>query len=128
MFDISYMLGAFPDLIAYLPVTLFLAVTSMAIAVVLGFVLALITFLRTPVLHQIAVVIISLFRSIPALVMLFLVYFGLPEIFPALTAMDAMTAAIVALGIKESAYLAEIFGPPSIQWTAVSLKLVWPSG
>lgn len=109
VFDFSYMLSVFPKIIEYLPVTLYLAVTSMVLAVLLGFVLALVTFLRIPVLHQIATAIISLFRSIPALVMLFLVYFGLPELFPALTEMGAMTAAILGLGVKESGYLAEIF-------------------
>lgn len=43
------------------------------------------------------------------MVQLFLIYFGLPQLFPAMTSMDALTAVIIGLSIKNSAYLAEIF-------------------
>lgn len=49
------------------------------------------------------------FRAVPTLVQLFLIYFGLPWLFPAMTSMDALTAVIIGLSIKNSAYLAEIF-------------------
>jgi amine acid ABC transporter, permease protein, 3-TM region, His/Glu/Gln/Arg/opine family len=52
---------------------------------------------------------ISFFRGIPTLVLLFIVYYGMPEIVPAFKGIPALTAAIVGLGVKESAYLIEIF-------------------
>lgn len=49
------------------------------------------------------------FRAIPSLVQLFLIYYGLPQIFPALSGMTAIAAAILGLSLKQAAYLAEIF-------------------
>ncbi|MFT9452615.1 amino acid ABC transporter permease, partial [Liquorilactobacillus ghanensis] len=43
------------------------------------------------------------------LVLLFIVYYGLPEIYPVLRGIPAIVATIGGLGIKESAYLIEIF-------------------
>uniref|UniRef100_UPI00352B2632 amino acid ABC transporter permease n=1 Tax=Aerococcus urinaeequi TaxID=51665 RepID=UPI00352B2632 len=49
------------------------------------------------------------FRGTPALVQLLLVYFGLPQITPALTSMIATQASILALSLNTAAYLAEVF-------------------
>lgn len=107
--DFGYMLEVLGPILGYLPVTLILALASMAIGLVLGLVLALLRFTRVPVLDQLAGGYISLFRGMPTLVQLFLIYYGLPQIFPSLTKMDAMTAAIIGFGLKEASYLAEIF-------------------
>lgn len=107
--DPGYMLGVLPELLPYLPVTLLIAVVSMVLAVLLGLVLALIRFARIPVLDQIAQLYISLFRGIPTLVQLFLIYYGLPQLFPAMSTMSALTAAIIGFSLKEASYLAEIF-------------------
>lgn len=45
----------------------------------------------------------------PTLVQLFLIFYGLPQLFPAFQGMTAITSAVVGLGLKQSAYLAEIF-------------------
>lgn len=107
--DFSYMAEVLPAILSYLPVTLILAVTSMVIGLGLGLVLALLRFTKVPVLNQVAAVYISLFRGMPTLVQLFLIYYGLPQIFPSMTSMGAMTAAIIGFGLKEASYLAEIF-------------------
>ncbi|MGW9129229.1 amino acid ABC transporter permease, partial [Paenibacillus chitinolyticus] len=93
----------------YLPLTLVMAVVAMIFAIAIGLVLALITKNRVPVLHQLANVYISFFRATPTLVQLFLIYYGLPQLFPSFSALNALTAAIIGLSIKNSAYLAEIF-------------------
>lgn len=107
--DPGYMLEVLPALLRYLPVTLFLAVVSMAFAVVIALVLAIIRFNRVPVLDQLAQAYISLFRGIPTLVQLFIIYYGLPQVFPAISTMTAMTAAVIGFSLKEASYLAEIF-------------------
>ncbi len=107
--DLSYMLDVLPSILSYLPVTLELALFSMVIGVVLGLFLALVRFTKVPVLNHIAAVYISLFRGMPTLVQLFLIYYGLPQLFPELTKLDALTAAIIGFGLKEASYLAEIF-------------------
>lgn len=107
--DPRYMWEVLPAILGYLPVTLVLALASMAIGLLLGLLLALARFTKVPVLNQLAAAYISLFRGMPTLVQLFLIYYGLPQIFPALTKMDALTAAIIGFGLKEASYLAEIF-------------------
>ncbi|KAB2495469.1 amino acid ABC transporter permease [Priestia endophytica] len=108
-FDLNYFINVFPDVIPYIPVTLLMAVVAMIVAIIVGLVLALITKSKIPVLHQLASLYISFFRAVPTLVQLFLIYYGLPQIFPGLQAMQALTAAIIGLSVKNSAYLAEIF-------------------
>ncbi|BAQ11997.1 amino acid ABC transporter ATP-binding protein [Bacillus sp. OxB-1] len=108
-FDIQYMLQVFPTLIKYIPLTLGLAVISMIFAIFIGLIMALITKYKVPVLHQLTAVILSFFRAIPMLALLFLIYFGLPQIIPSLSILNAVTAAIIGLSMKNAAYLAEIF-------------------
>lgn len=107
--SLTYMLEVLPQVLVYLPITLVLAVVSMVFALIIGLVLAIIRFTGMPVLDQLARAYISLFRGIPMLVQLFIIYYGLPQIFPAMSTMDAMTAAIIAFSLKEASYLAEIF-------------------
>lgn len=108
-FDLNYFLGLFPAVAPYIPMTLMMAVVSMVIAIVGGGILAFIMRNKVPVLHQFATLYISFFRGVPTLVQLFLIYYGLPQIIPGMSAMDAVTASIIGLSIKNSAYLAEIF-------------------
>ena len=108
-FDLSFMLEAFPVLLGYLPVTLLLAVTSMVIASLMGMVLALIIRNQIVVLTTVAEVYISFFRSVPTLVTLFIFYFGIPQLFPGISMMNAISATIIALSFKTAANLAEEF-------------------
>lgn len=107
--DLGYMLEVAPQVLAKLPITLVLAVASMAFALVLALGLAILRFAKVPVLNQLAIVYISFFRGIPSLVQLFIIYYGMPQIFPLMSTMDAMTAAIIGFSLKNAAYLAEIF-------------------
>ena len=107
--DWGFMFSAFPALIEALPITLVMAVAAMVFAVIGGLILALITKNRIPVLHQLSKVYISFFRGVPTLVQLFLIYYGLPQLFPGMSKMTALTAAIIGLSLKNAAYLAEIF-------------------
>lgn len=108
-FDFQYLLEVFLTIIKYVPLTLVMAVISMFFATIIGLALAVIRKNRLPLLDPLAAAYISFFRSIPTLVELFLIYYGLPQVFPVFKSMDAMTAAIIGLSLKEAAYLAEIF-------------------
>lgn len=107
--DLQYLVDIIPELLTFIPLTLFLAVLSMIFAIIGGLILAVISRSNIPVLKQLAAIYISFFRAIPTLVQLFLIYYGLPQIFPALSAMTAITAAILGLSLKQAAFLAEIF-------------------
>lgn len=108
-FDPIYFLESFPKILPFLPITLYLALISLVISIVGGLVLALILKANIPVIKQLALLYISFFRSIPSLVQLFLIYYGLPQLIPDMKVIDALTAAIIGLSVKNSAYLAEIF-------------------
>ncbi|MCY7806141.1 amino acid ABC transporter permease [Bacillus spizizenii] len=107
--DWEFMISAFPTLIQALPITLFMAIAAMVFAIIGGLILALITKNKIPVLHQLSKLYISFFRGVPTLVQLFLIYYGLPQLFPEMSKMTALTAAIIGLSLKNAAYLAEIF-------------------
>ncbi|WP_213880958.1 amino acid ABC transporter permease [Pseudomonas sp. dw_358] len=108
-FDFAYMLGIIPELLKYLPVVLFIGVLSFILAVVVGLGFAAVIHRRVVMLYPIVLVLISFFRGVPSLVQIFILYFGLPQLVPALSAMNAMTAVILALSIRNAAYLSEVF-------------------
>ncbi|MBW0148229.1 amino acid ABC transporter permease [Marinobacter arenosus] len=105
--DVDYMLGLVPVLLGYLPLTLQLASLGMVLALILACLFAVIRVLRIPVLNPFTIVFISFFRGTPLLVQLFLFYYGLPQLFSALTVIDGITATIMGLTMHFSAYMAE---------------------
>ncbi|SET38108.1 amino acid ABC transporter permease [Thorsellia anophelis] len=107
--DFDYIVLIFPKVLAYLPTTLWMALISMLFAMSIGLMLALIKLKGVRVINAIIDFYISIFRGIPTLVQLFLIYFGLPQLFPILNGIDAITAAIIGFSLKNSAYMAEIY-------------------
>lgn len=108
-FNIDYFFGVFGQILPYLPVTLFIAIVSISFAIVLGLAIALLRNNKIMIVDAIFSLFISLFRGIPSVVLLFIIYYGLPQIFPVLKQMGATTAAIICFSLKYAAYLAEIF-------------------
>ncbi len=88
--------------------TLSVAASSWVVAVVVG---ALIGTLRTlpnsPWLVRVANVWVELFRNIPLLVQIFLWYFVVPKIFPAMKDLPGFVLVVFALGFFTSARIAE---------------------
>lgn len=105
--NVDYMLGLVPVLLKYLPLTLEMAAAGMVLALILACLFAVIRVLKTPVLNQFTIVFISFFRGTPLLVQLFLFYYGLPQLFSVLTAINGITATIMGLTLHFSAYMAE---------------------
>ena len=100
-FDFSYFISLFGQLLPFVPVTLLMAVVSMALAIVLGLAITLLELSKIRALRLFAKFYVSLFRGMPTLVQLFIVYYGLPQIFPALRGIPAMLAALVGLGFMK---------------------------
>lgn len=107
--DLAYLWQIAPQILRYLPMTLWLAVASMVCAMALGLALALLRQNRVPLLSPLTALYISLLRGMPSLVQLFIIYFGLPQLFPALTGLSAVNAAIIGFSLKNAAYMAEIY-------------------
>lgn len=113
-FDFRYMLSIIPQILSYLPVTLLISFLSILLATVSGIIFALLLRFKNhsgvlKLLPAFAHLYISFFRGTPVLVQLLIIYFGLPQLFPALNSMSALNAVVLGLSLNTSAYLAEIF-------------------
>ena len=89
--------------------TLQLMVVSFCLACVLGMVIALLRISRFSVLRTIAKIYIGFFRGVPVLVILYWIYFALPEMGYEVLVISSYTAAIIGLSIHGAAFMAEIF-------------------
>jgi polar amino acid transport system permease protein len=89
-----------------LPATVTVAIGALLFALVFGLFTALLRLSRWRLLRLPAIAYIELFRGTPALVQLFVIYFGLPDIG---IEPSPFQAAIIGLGLNGAAYLAEIY-------------------
>jgi putative S-methylcysteine transport system permease protein len=106
-FNVDGFLSSFPEIARALPLTLQITVTSMLIGLLLGTILALLIRFKTPLLAPLAHVYISFFRGTPLLVQLFVLYYGLPQLFPIFSHLDSLYAALIGLSLNMAAYLSE---------------------
>ncbi|MDH4871216.1 amino acid ABC transporter permease [Pseudomonas sp. BN515] len=86
--------------------TIGLTGAAFVVAAVLGFCLALMRLSRNPALGLIASLYLEVFRNIPILTQLFILYFGLTYIGITL---PAIGAAIIGFGLNGAAILSEVF-------------------
>jgi His/Glu/Gln/Arg/opine family amino acid ABC transporter permease subunit len=93
-------------LVGGLETTLVVAAGAMVFALGFGLLIALMRLSRLRLLRWPAIAYIEFIRGTPALVQLFVIYFGLPD---AGLRPSPLQAAIVGLGINGAAYLAEIY-------------------
>ena len=108
-FDFEYMISLLPKIIEFLPIVLFIGTLSFLLAILFGLIFAILTNSEIKILYPILKVIISYFRGVPTLIQIFILYFGLPQIFPSFSTMSAVTAVIIALSLRNAAYLSEVF-------------------
>ncbi|GEA62524.1 amino acid ABC transporter permease [Vibrio comitans] len=106
-FDFNYMLELLPILFKYLGTTMEMALWGGIFALILAVILANIRVFKVPVLDQLSQLYISFFRGTPLLVQLFLLYYGLPQVFPIMVGIDAFSAAVIGLTLHFAAYMAE---------------------
>lgn len=111
-------------------VTLALAVASMGLAVLVGLGVAVARLYGPPWLRAVALAYVEFFRGVPVLLLLYLLYFGLPAAWAALTGAPGLYispfwTAVVGLGLTYAAYEAEIYrgalqAIPRSQWEAAA--------
>ena len=110
--------------------TIFLTLTSMALAIFLGLPIALARLYGPKPLQWLAIGYVELFRGIPVLLLIYFLYYGLPgaaeawELSVSLK-LGPMEAAILGFGLNYAAYEAEIYRAgigaiPRGQWEAAS--------
>ena len=106
--NIKFLLGGLKD-------TIVLSLVSIALAMVLGFLIALPGIASNRTARAINVTYVELVRAVPLLVLILWVYYGLPQVSG--MSISIFLASVLALGISDSAFQAEIFraGIQSIQ-------------
>lgn len=98
--------AASPELLQAAWATLCLALSALAIGLVVGLLVALLRMNRKPWVKRIATAYVELFRGTPALVQLFILYFGLTAVG---IEFSSFQAAMIGLGLNASAYLSEVY-------------------
>lgn len=106
-FDIPYFIDRILFISRYIPKTMVLALTAMVFGLLFGTIIAILRHRRTKIIYYPLTIYVSFFRGTPLVVQLFLIYFGLPQVFPALSVVDAMTMSVIVLALNASAYLSE---------------------
>ena len=91
--------------------TIQVAVLAQLLGVLLGLTFALLRNSRNPLANGLAGFYVWFFRGTPVLLQLFILYFGIPQLFDNQTLtreLTAFRAAVIAFGINEGAYMTEI--------------------
>ncbi|HEX9124241.1 MAG TPA: amino acid ABC transporter permease [Actinomycetota bacterium] len=118
-FDWAWMRANFKFIATGLWVTMFAAVCSIAIAVVLALFGALARLSKNPIAYGVSSFYTSFFRGTPLIVQLFIWYLAVPQVagnilgqdsrFYRYTVLSAILAGILGLGFNYGAYMTEIF-------------------
>ena len=123
-------LGYFPSLLRGASVTVLLSIASMALAMVLGLIIALCRMYGPRPVQWMAITYIEFFRGVPVLLLLYTMYFGLPILAKALDldvniSLPGYVVAFIVFGMNYAAYEAEIYRAgltaiPEGQWEAAA--------
>lgn len=98
--NIKFLVAGFND-------TIQVSLLSMLFAMTIGLIIALPALSDSPVLKWINRVYVEVIRSIPVLVLLLWVYYGMPTLLD--VSLNHFWAGVIALTISESAFMAEVF-------------------
>ncbi len=97
-----------PELLVAAGQTVQLTLMSFLVAAATGVVVVLLRLSPFRLLRWFAVAFIEVGRGTPALVILFVIYFGLPDLFPSVN-LNSFWAAVIGLGMQGGAILGEVF-------------------
>ena len=119
-FNTAVMADALPAVLRGFGVTVAVAVCLIAVGLAAGLGLALLRLTRNRPLHWVVAAYVDLFRTLPQLVILIILYFALPYVGLTLT---PFAATVLGLGAVLSAFAADIFyasikAVPAGQWDA----------
>ncbi|WP_348920518.1 amino acid ABC transporter permease [Enterococcus rotai] len=115
--DFQLMIDSIPFLLTGLPYTIGISIVTFLMGNVLGILLTVLGMLPSKIIKGFVRFYISFLRGVPGLVLLFLLYFGLPY------QLSALTAACICFSLTSSAFIAEIYrgsiaGVEAGQWDA----------
>jgi His/Glu/Gln/Arg/opine family amino acid ABC transporter permease subunit len=117
-FKFSFIWDTLPEVLAAVPMTLFLTAFPVVVGAVIGFFLALLRKQRIPVIYQLTSLYISFFRSVPLIILLFCSYYGIPKLINfavyggervvGVTSFSPLLIALIVLTMYASAFITEL--------------------
>jgi polar amino acid transport system permease protein len=119
-FNAKVMAKYLPDILSGMVVTIELAVLIVVSGLFAGLVLALLRALAIRPLNWLIIFVVDLFRSLPPLVIIVLIYFGLPAagVSPSGFVSTWLSLALVLMAFSEEIFWAGITSIPKGQWEA----------
>lgn len=108
-FDFQWFIDLFPIVLPSLGLTIEISLVSLVYTLILSIVISIVRYYKIYGLHQIFGAYITFFRATPLVAQLFILYFGLPCVIPALKTMTAFQATVIALTLNTSSFMAETF-------------------
>ncbi|WP_353094834.1 amino acid ABC transporter permease [Tissierella praeacuta] len=106
--DFEFMRRIFPHIFLASRQTIAISLLSLVFSLLIAVIISCIIYHNVRIVTPILKIYVSFFRGTPALLQLYLIYFGLGNTdIPILSTMNAYTAVIVALSLNMSAYMAE---------------------
>ena len=113
-FDAAMIVQFLPDLLSYLDVTLLVAAGGVGFGSALGLLLAWARLGGNAVLHGAATIYVYIMRCTPSIVLLFIVFYGLPKLMEAVFRYDMndlhrAVFAIITFTLLFGAYISEVF-------------------
>ncbi|GLQ71936.1 amino acid ABC transporter permease [Vibrio penaeicida] len=100
LINLQFLIAGFED-------TIYISLISMLLAMLLGLIVALPALSERKSLRAVNRIYVESIRSIPVLVLLLWVYYGLPTLMD--VSLDYFAAGVIALTLAESAFMAEVF-------------------
>ena len=85
-----------------------ITIITMILSMVWGLILGIGRIAKIPVVYQLLIVYVEIFRGLPTIVILFVVYFGLPTVGFTISN-DPVVVGVVGLTLNMGAYLSEVF-------------------
>lgn len=121
-FDAGYFLSTFPKVADALPFTFYVIVMSTILCIAAGILVAAVRIMRVPVLYQITSAWLSFVRSMPFVLLLFLMYFTVPAFLRMAgidtTVIPKVTYVFAAVTFGFAPIIAEVIRPT---WFAIDI-------
>jgi polar amino acid transport system permease protein len=119
-FNLKVMAKYLPDILAGTVLTIELALAVVFTGLLAGLILALLRSLGIKPLNWLIIFVVDVFRSLPPLVVIVLVYFGLPSagFSPSAFVSTWLSLALVLMAFAEEIFWAGITSTPKGQWEA----------
>lgn len=117
-FSFDFAIKQFPVMLKAVPVTLLIAVISMLLGLIFGFLIAVCRIYRIPVLNKLSVLYVSFIRGTPILVQIYVIFYGIPLLLDFINikmgwklqseSISPLVYAVTAFTINTAAYQSEI--------------------